>query len=63
MPIVNRVADLHDEIIAWRRDMHAHPELLYDVHRTAARWCTRRGATPGSTRPLAWSSTLMCTAS
>src|ERR1700730_374965 len=36
MPIVNRVADLHDEITAWRRDMHAHPELLCDVHRTAA---------------------------
>jgi amidohydrolase len=36
MPIVNRVADLHDEITAWRRDMHMHPELLYDVHRTAA---------------------------
>jgi hippurate hydrolase len=36
MPIVNRVADLHDEITAWRRDLHAHPELLYDVHRTAA---------------------------
>ncbi len=36
MPIVNRVADLHAEITAWRRDMHAHPELLYDVHRTAA---------------------------
>src|ERR1700722_16043116 len=36
MPIVNRVADLHDEITAWRRDMHAHPELQYDVHRTAA---------------------------
>jgi amidohydrolase len=36
MPIVNRVADLHDEIIAWRRDMHMHPELQYDVHRTAA---------------------------
>ncbi len=36
MPIVNRVADLHAEIIAWRRDIHAHPELLYDVHRTAA---------------------------
>ena len=36
MPIVNRVADLHDEITAWRRDFHAHPELLYDVHRTAA---------------------------
>src|SRR5438874_7053409 len=35
MPIVNRIADLHDEIKAWRRDLHAHPELLYDVHRTA----------------------------
>jgi amidohydrolase len=36
MPIVNRIADLHGEIIAWRRDIHAHPELLFDVHRTAA---------------------------
>src|SRR5437764_6851916 len=36
MPIVNRIADLHDEIKAWRRDFHAHPELLYDVHRTSA---------------------------
>src|SRR5262245_24122296 len=36
MPIVNRVADLHDEIKAWRQDIHAHPELLFDVHRTAA---------------------------
>ena len=35
MPIVNRVADLHDEIAEWRRDLHAHPELQYDVHRTA----------------------------
>ena len=25
MPIVNRVADLHAEITAWRRDLHAHP--------------------------------------
>ena len=36
MPIVNRVADLHADITAWRRDLHAHPELLYEVHRTAA---------------------------
>lgn len=35
MPIINRVADLTDEIVAWRRDFHAHPELLFDVHRTA----------------------------
>jgi hippurate hydrolase len=36
MPIVNRVADLQPEIQAWRRNIHEHPELLYDVHRTAA---------------------------
>jgi amidohydrolase len=36
MPIVNRVADLHSEITGWRRDLHAHPELQFDVHRTAA---------------------------
>jgi len=35
MPIVNRIADLHGDITAWRRDIHAHPELLYEVHRTA----------------------------
>ena len=35
MPIVNRVADLHQEITAWRHDLHAHPELRYDVQRTA----------------------------
>ena len=36
MPIVNRVAALHGDITEWRHDLHAHPELLYDVHRTAA---------------------------
>lgn len=36
MPIVNRVADLQPDIMGWRRDLHAHPELMYDVHRTAA---------------------------
>jgi len=36
MAIINRITDLQDEIVAWRHDLHAHPELLYDVHRTAA---------------------------
>ncbi len=36
MPIVNRIAEFHPEITAWRRDLHMHPELQYDVHRTAA---------------------------
>ena len=31
MPIVNRVADLSGEITEWRHDLHAHPELLYEV--------------------------------
>ncbi len=36
MPIINRVADLSDEIAAWRRDFHAHPELGYEEKRTSA---------------------------
>ena len=35
MPIKNRLAELHAEITAWRRDIHEHPELMYDTHRTA----------------------------
>ena len=37
MPIKNRYAELHSEITAWRQDFHRHPELLFEVHRTAAR--------------------------
>ena len=36
MPILNRIADRSDEIALWRRDLHAHPELQYETHRTAA---------------------------
>ncbi|ALK10064.1 M20 aminoacylase family protein [Blastochloris viridis] len=39
MPVVNRVAALTEEISAWRRDLHQHPELQYDLPRTAA--CVR----------------------
>jgi hippurate hydrolase len=35
MPIKNRFAELQPEIRAWRRDLHEHPELQFDVHRTA----------------------------
>jgi amidohydrolase len=37
MPIINRMAEFHDEMTAWRRDFHRDPELLYEVHATAAR--------------------------
>ncbi len=36
MPIRNRLAELHAEITGWRRDIHEHPEILYDTHRTSA---------------------------
>ena len=35
MPTINRFADLHDDITAWRRDIHENPELQFDVFRTA----------------------------
>ncbi|MCP5087425.1 MAG: amidohydrolase [Rhodobacteraceae bacterium] len=37
MPIRNRYAEMHPEITKWRRDFHTHPELLFEVTRTAAR--------------------------
>jgi amidohydrolase len=37
MPVKNRFAELLPEITAWRRDFHAHPELLFDVQRTAGK--------------------------
>ena len=37
MPVKNRIAALHPEITAWRRDFHQHPELGFDVQRTAGR--------------------------
>jgi len=36
MPIKNRFAETHAEITAWRRHLHQHPELMFDVHETAA---------------------------
>lgn len=35
MPNINRFAELHSDITAWRRDLHEHPELQFDTHRTA----------------------------
>jgi len=35
MPIVPRIADLEEEMTAWRRDLHAHPELGFEERRTS----------------------------
>ncbi|QFT29801.1 M20 family metallopeptidase [Roseibium porphyridii] len=37
MPVINRLADLSDEITAWRRDIHENPEILYETVRTAGK--------------------------
>ncbi|NVK35024.1 MAG: amidohydrolase, partial [Rhodobacteraceae bacterium] len=37
MAIKNRFADLLSEISAWRRDIHAHPEMGFEETRTAGK--------------------------
>ena len=36
MPANPRIAAFHDDLVAWRRDFHAHPELGFEEHRTSA---------------------------
>ena len=36
MPVLNRIAAFAPEMKGWRRHLHAHPELSYDCHQTAA---------------------------
>ena len=36
MPIINRIADFHADMTAWRRRIHAHPETAFEEHDTAA---------------------------
>ncbi|WP_127558758.1 M20 aminoacylase family protein [Nioella ostreopsis] len=36
MPVLNRIAGFADEMTAWRRHLHAHPELGFACHETAA---------------------------
>ncbi|MBI3505952.1 MAG: amidohydrolase [Proteobacteria bacterium] len=35
MPVINRVAAFHDDMKAWRREIHANPELCFEENRTA----------------------------
>ena len=37
MTISDSIKALVPEVTEWRRDIHRHPELQYDVHRTAAK--------------------------
>ncbi|KAA6488602.1 M20 family metallopeptidase [Agrobacterium sp. SHOUNA12C] len=36
MPILNRAAEMQEEVAGWRRHLHETPELLYDVYETSS---------------------------
>jgi hippurate hydrolase len=36
MAIVNRIGEFHQDMTAWRRDFHEHPELGFEERRTSA---------------------------
>src|SRR5271168_1581938 len=35
MGVIKRIAEFHDDVRNWRRDIHAHPELGFEEHRTS----------------------------
>jgi hippurate hydrolase len=35
MKIIERIAEFHDDLTNWRRDIHAHPELGFEEQRTS----------------------------
>ncbi len=35
MPVINRIADFADDMTAWRRHLHMHPELQFECFQTA----------------------------
>jgi hippurate hydrolase len=35
MPVINRIAEFHPEMTAWRHDLHQHPETAFEEVRTS----------------------------
>ncbi len=35
MPIINRIAEFHEEMTAWRRHIHSYPETAFEEHQTS----------------------------
>jgi hippurate hydrolase len=44
MPILNRAADMQDEVAGWRRELHQMPELNFDLFKTAGFVADKLGA-------------------
>ena len=36
MPVINHIAESAEDLTTWRRHLHRHPELMYDLPRTVA---------------------------
>ena len=43
MPIINRIADFHEQMTRWRREMHSHPETAFEEQWTSAFIAERLG--------------------
>ena len=59
MNLIDDIKAHHAELTAWRRDIHAHPELGFEEHRTAdfvAQKLREFGLrfTPVSAKPVWW---------
>ncbi len=35
LPVIDRIAEFHADMTAWRRRLHAHPEIAFEERRTA----------------------------
>src|ERR1700757_1097467 len=35
MGVIKRIAEFHGDLTNWRREIHAHPELGFEEHRTS----------------------------